>query len=95
MSGIQREEISLESKREKEKEIHSEKSEEISTGGTMFTVFIWAVISLVPLAVCWAMILVNQNRPLGDELDSWDNGLATLSDPFANHPMHCKCYHHS
>lgn len=66
----------------------------------MFSFFDWAVISLVPLAVCWAMILVNQDRPLGDELETWDNGLATpgpapLLDPFANHPMHCKCYHHS
>ena len=66
----------------------------------MFSFFDWAVISLVPLAVCWAMILVNQDRPLGDELETWDNGLATVgpaptADPFADHPMHCKCYHHS
>ncbi len=66
----------------------------------MFSFFVWAVISLVPLAVCWAMILVNQNRPIGDDFDTWDNGLVTygpipLGDPFANHPMHCKCYHHS
>lgn len=54
----------------------------------------------VPLIAALVVCLVNQDEPTTEDLDNWDNGLAMSGpapqgDPFADHPMHCKCYHHS
>jgi hypothetical protein len=65
----------------------------------MLTLWSW-IPFFIPLVVALVITLVNQDEPPTEELDNWDNGLASatptlVDDPFANHPMHCKCYHHS
>ena len=61
---------------------------------------IWSTLPFfVPLIIALVVVLVNQDEPTTEQLDNWDNGLTTVgpaptADPFADHPMHCKCYHH-